>query len=272
MKQKVTLVVFADLIFILLLSVAGVFSGALGSAVYYSAFVIPLVTALAVDKKSNSPSPYRLSAGIKPRDLGLFVPLVPLTVGTVFLVSLLTTLALSVFGLSDSVTLEGNVFVLIIIHALLPALCEEMLFRYVPIKLLAAHSRVGAVVLSALFFSLVHTNLFQIPYAFLAGVIFATVDIAFGSILPSVILHFVNNLCSVYWILYAENTEFAVVYVAVMGALCLICGLCLAVRRKAYASAVKCALSKGEKYKPGRETAVLAVLTLFIALTKLFIK
>ena len=53
-----------------------------------------------------------------------------------------------------------------------------------------------AFLLSAVMFAFAHRSLFIIPYAFLAGVLFMIIDVASGSIIPSLILHFLNNFLS----------------------------------------------------------------------------
>ena len=82
-------------------------------------------------------------------------------------------------------------------HALLPAILEEALFRYLPMRMIAPHSPRCAIIISSLFFALVHGNLFQIPYAFIGGIIFMSLNLATGSIIPSLVIHFVNNAMSI---------------------------------------------------------------------------
>jgi membrane protease YdiL (CAAX protease family) len=84
----------------------------------------------------------------------------------------------------------------VLTHALLPAVLEEGLFRFVPLKVLSPISRKIAVLLSAALFAIVHGSVYKIPYAFAAGVIFAMLDIYFASLLPSLLIHFLNNLLS----------------------------------------------------------------------------
>ena len=57
------------------------------------------------------------------------------------------------------------------------------------------------------------------PYALLAGVIFIGIDLAANSIIPSVILHFLNNLLSLVWICYCEDTVARSVFLIALGLL-----------------------------------------------------
>lgn len=82
--------------------------------------------------------------------------------------------------------------------AVLPAFCEEFANRGM---LLSGLKKLGikkAIVLSGLVFGLMHLNIGQFGYAFLIGMFFAFIFFATGSILPSIIIHFMNNAVSEY--------------------------------------------------------------------------
>ena len=197
MKKTVVRVVAIDLIFLLLLIVAGAFSGALSEIVYIGAYLVPLCAFLWL--RGDSPQ-MKLGLSIDGADAAMCLPLIAPTIGVMLGLSALTSLALALCGVSGTQPLTGSIFELLILHALLPAILEEALFRYVPIALIAPHSRKSAVLISALLFSVAHCNIAQMPYAFVAGIVFAIVDIACASILPSVALHLLNNVVSVIWI------------------------------------------------------------------------
>jgi membrane protease YdiL (CAAX protease family) len=154
-------------------------------------------------------------------DLGLALSLTAPSLALIFLASYLTSLVLSHLGEPPLADVSGNLFLVILSHAILTPLLEELLFRYVPIALLSPHSSAGAVIYSALFFAFVHASLYQLPYAFIAGVIFAVLDIATGSILPSITMHIFNNAISVLWLRYADAPSFRAVYVVILFALAL---------------------------------------------------
>ena len=84
----------------------------------------------------------------------------------------------------------------IVFSALLPALVEELLFRHFLLRTLRTRNGGGAVLFSALFFSLLHANFYQMPYAFLAGLLLGAVALATDSFLLPFALHLCNNLCS----------------------------------------------------------------------------
>lgn len=85
----------------------------------------------------------------------------------------------------------------ILFAAILPALCEEFVFRGILYHTYRHQSIIKGAVFSALAFGLMHLNLHQMPYAFVSGILFALIDEASGSILVSVCLHFLVNLTSV---------------------------------------------------------------------------
>ena len=54
-----------------------------------------------------------------------------------------------------------------------------------------------AIITSAIVFGAMHGNIVQVPFAFILGLVFAYVDCKTNSILPSIIIHFINNFYAV---------------------------------------------------------------------------
>lgn len=78
-------------------------------------------------------------------------------------------------------------------RALLPAICEEMAFRgYLQWSLGPLGAR-RAVLLTALFFGAMHFSLIRLVPLVVLGWLFATAVQRSGSILPGMIMHFLNN-------------------------------------------------------------------------------
>ncbi len=71
---------------------------------------------------------------------------------------------------------------------------EEIVFRGLILKTLSPFGKKNAIILSALLFALMHKNIPQAVGAFAIGIIFATVDTKANSIVPSIIMHSLNNL------------------------------------------------------------------------------
>lgn len=90
--------------------------------------------------------------------------------------------------------------------AILPGMFEEFSHRGM---LMTGFSKIGAfraVLFSGLLFGLMHLNITQFFYAFVVGMLLASVALVTKSIWPSVIIHFINNGLNVY-IDYASSAN-----------------------------------------------------------------
>lgn len=76
-------------------------------------------------------------------------------------------------------------------------IAEELIFRGLVLKTVAPYGKKLAIIVSASLFGLMHGNIKQFAGAFVCGIIFAAVDIKYGSILPSIVIHVLNNLLPV---------------------------------------------------------------------------
>lgn len=111
---------------------------------------------------------------------------------------------LNFFGYSSSSggvqtdTSWGNFFYSLLTVAILPAFCEEFIHRGM---LLSSYNKLGfkkAVLISGVMFGLIHLNVGQFFYATIIGFILAIVTLYSQSIVPAMIIHFLNNGISVY--------------------------------------------------------------------------
>ena len=213
MKKSLRYISFIYLLFLLLISVSGMSSGVAKNVIYYLAFLLPFLVALLLKRRTGAPfSAPKLS--FSSEGAKIIPALIFPCVTVIFTVSFLCSLVFTSLGLASLQTdVSGNIVLVILVHALLPAICEEALFRYIPIAFIAPHSKKWCIIISSLLFALIHGNVFQIPYAFVAGLIFAAVDIAFDSIIPSLILHFTNNLMSVFWMRADAFSAFMIILI-----------------------------------------------------------
>ena len=83
---------------------------------------------------------------------------------------------------------------LLLSSALVPAFCEEFLFRGAVLSALLPYGKTTAVLGSAVLFGLMHQNAGQFLYTSVAGVVLALLVLESGSIWSSVLLHMFNNL------------------------------------------------------------------------------
>lgn len=90
-----------------------------------------------------------------------------------------------------------NVLIYILTVAILPAFAEEFAFRGIVMGVLRPFSEGLAIFVSSAAFALMHGNFVQLPFTFCCGVVFAFIDIKTNSLLPSIIVHFLNNFLSV---------------------------------------------------------------------------
>lgn len=79
---------------------------------------------------------------------------------------------------------------------ILAPIIEEFIYRGLILSVLAKYSKTGAVFLSALAFGLMHGNIPQAISAFFTGLLFATIAMKYHSIIPSIVIHMLNNLLS----------------------------------------------------------------------------
>lgn len=105
---------------------------------------------------------------------------------------------------------------LFVSSAIVPAIVEEILFRKVILEKLIPYGKAFAVVLTALLFSLMHTNISQFLYAFVGGLFLSAVAVKYGSVIPAIILHFSNNCLSLIYLIISEFASGDAVSTAIM--------------------------------------------------------
>ncbi len=81
--------------------------------------------------------------------------------------------------------------------AVLPAICEELLFRGVIVNSLKSKGYMFAIFISAFMFAIFHFSLSQLIYPFCFGIILSVVYLKTNNLLFPILLHFANNALSV---------------------------------------------------------------------------
>ena len=89
--------------------------------------------------------------------------------------------------------------------AIVPAFCEEFLFRGIICNHLRPYGKTVAVVGSSLLFGLMHQNVGQMFYATVAGVVLSVIYLESRSIWAPTLLHMFNNLTSVVYDIVADR-------------------------------------------------------------------
>ncbi len=122
----------------------------------------------------------------------------------------------------------GMLILAIFAVALIPAICEEFLYRGLVLNGLRKYGVWVSVLTSALLFSLMHMNLQQLPYTFILGVIFGLIVYYTRNIWLSIIMHFLNNATAILIMYFIKNnsTEFVWWHILVaLGCVIVACGI-----------------------------------------------
>ncbi len=93
----------------------------------------------------------------------------------------------------DSFSAKAIILTILYLVVIAP-IAEEIVFRGLILKTLSPFGRKYAIMLSALLFALMHKNIPQAVGAFAIGIVFAIVDTKANSIVPSIIMHSLNNV------------------------------------------------------------------------------
>lgn len=89
--------------------------------------------------------------------------------------------------------------------AVVPAIVEETAIRGIVMQPLRKYGDKFAIIASSLLFACMHGNMVQIPYTVVGGLLLGYLVVATGSLWPSIILHFINNLYSVIVVSVSDN-------------------------------------------------------------------
>lgn len=99
----------------------------------------------------------------------------------------------------SDITLNGGKETLlgVLSVAVVPAIMEETVIRGIVMQPLRKYGDKYAIIASALLFAVMHGNMVQIPYTVIGGMLLGYLAVSTGSLWPSIVLHFINNLYSV---------------------------------------------------------------------------
>lgn len=158
---------------------------------------------------------------------------------------------------SDTVYNSVPMFLLAVLGtAVVPAIVEEFAIRGAVLQPLRKYGDKFAIVMSALVFALMHGNMVQIPFAFIAGIAIGYAVTVSGSMWVGVAIHFLNNFMSVMMQVAVDNLSDRLENAVILGILALvftvgIASLVLYLKNYAHTplSDGAVALSNGEKAK-----------------------
>ena len=92
----------------------------------------------------------------------------------------------------------GNTLYLILAYAALPAFCEEFVFRGLLISEYEKRSSTSAIVLSSVFFALLHFDITRFPTYFFAGILLSLTLYASRSLIAVTVIHFCHNIVGLF--------------------------------------------------------------------------
>lgn len=87
----------------------------------------------------------------------------------------------------------GWLFINLFILALVPAICEELIYRGIIMNGLRKFGNITAIFLSAAIFAVAHGSAMQTIYQFILGVVLGYIVVKTGSLVASMLFHFLNN-------------------------------------------------------------------------------
>ena len=108
----------------------------------------------------------------------------------------LNLIGIPIADINSAIPMPNGIFetvLLFFVMAVLPAICEELIYRGFLLRGLSEYGRVGAIVVSSIAFGLMHATVQQIPFAFAIGLFLGYITLRFKSIVLPMILHFINN-------------------------------------------------------------------------------
>lgn len=187
---------------------AYVFEELLNSVIYLISFMVPVAFYFAISKNKTEIVSMKADLTL-PRETPLMIVA---GIGTVYIFAYLNMFATSFL---PNVTEEPSemtltlpmVIMLFISIGLVPAFCEEFLFRGLILRNLLPYSGRIAIIVSAVMFGLMHQNIYQIIYTTVAGIVMGYIYYKTDSLWCTVLMHFFNNSVSVVELVIYGNVE-----------------------------------------------------------------
>lgn len=171
------------------------------AAVYVLSMSVPFFILFFVSKRDKS----ELISAEKPKP-HTFLPVILMGIGCIpalqyiagYFDRLLSLIKMDTYepileAAFSPVTDSDALIVQFICTALLASIFEEFAFRGVILQILRRYGNIFAIICSAFVFGLIHGNTYQIPFAFLFGLVLGAAAVYTGSLWAPILLHFVNN-------------------------------------------------------------------------------
>lgn len=163
---------------------------------YLASFLIPAFIFMLMTRKSGR-EPMRLGVRIFPNAPAVILSAIGIVVFFAYINSIIVSFVdFSAIFEDDPLDSPIKILLAFISIAIVPAFAEEFLFRGCVLSNLLPYGKTGAIVFSALLFSLMHGNFAQFLYTFAAGIVLGIVYVETGSIWTPTFIHLFNNFYS----------------------------------------------------------------------------
>lgn len=173
------------------------FEETLALTAYFVSFMIPAFIFMFISRKEGH-EPMRLGVKLEPESPLVIIGAIGIVLTSAYINSLMVSfIDFSPLLESDPLDTPVKVLMAFISVAVVPAVCEEFLYRGCVLSNLLPYGKTTAIIGSALLFSLMHGNFVQFFYTFIAGLVLGTVYVETGSIWISTFIHLFNNFYSV---------------------------------------------------------------------------
>ena len=110
----------------------------------------------------------------------------------------------------------GNLFLALILYALVPAICEETLFRGVLLNGLRKAGALPAILISAVAFAVMHMSLAQLPYVLVLGIVLGIVMYYTRNLALTISMHFANNALVLIIGYLTQNASYDITWVTIL--------------------------------------------------------
>ena len=130
-------------------------------------------------------------------------------------------IGLNVGGITPPIGSALEYILSCVVYALLPALCEEVMFRGIMGSGLKKAGVLGCSLVSALCFALYHGSITQLVYQFAYGFLICLLFISSKSVIPSIIAHFLNNFAIITLYFMGIDVDLFNGYFIALGMVCL---------------------------------------------------
>ncbi len=173
------------------------FGETLALTAYLLSFMIPAFVYMFLSRREGH-EPMRLGVKLKGDTPLVIIAAIGIVLTSAYLNSLMVSF-IDFNALFESAPLDTPVKVLMsfISIAIVPAVCEEFLYRGCVLSNLLPYGKTTAIIGSALLFALMHGNFAQFFYTFVAGLVLGAVYVETGSIWVSTFIHLFNNFYSI---------------------------------------------------------------------------